>query len=746
MSNVNDFVIGKTGTLTGYIGPGGDVQIPENVRNIGREAMLGCRNIISITIPDGVKEIRDLAFYQCTGLVSVSIPDSVSKVSKSAFAGCFSLQTIQAPDQIKRIINAGEEMDHSAIIERNDDEWRRIFLFYATGYGRRVDFYYGRQKIVYVPDWVNFVGDFNEDCAVVCNKRVFEKFRSSIKINTAFAYLKTPEKYPREYAKVPVSYIKTNGKAIEERILQEDDINLLSAYISLKGKNFDLEALDSLLEVSTGTVNIRPFLVNWKKENYSPKTMEKIQIKEEEIAFGIRERTVSDWKKLWSFMVLEDGSLCLTLYKGDEADVVIPAKIGKSPVSAIGDHVIVPKKKHYNSECLKRRTSIKSVFIPEGIKSIGENAFAECTNLTSVTVPNSLTGLGRGAFHGCSGLADINGLVIVGNVLYNYYGQSSEVVIPNHVSIIDDKAFYGCRNLKKVILPDGLLEIGNGAFWGCRELEMPVFPESLKTVGQEAFRMCKQMSDSEGFLIAKHVLFGYYGNETVVTIPEDVERIDNHVFENQLSIQEVRLPHGVKSLGESAFSGCRNLTKIELPEGLERIGAKVFESCNLTEITIPGSIKTLPYWAFFCCKNLRKVSFRSGVERIDDSAFYGCDNLRVVQFSDSIIEIGNGSFGNCSELTEILLPEYLISIGSLAFEKCNNLVFIKLPDSLDQIGSEAFKGCWKLKNLYIPENVRTIGKDAFGWETIIQGKPGSFAEQYAIENRRDFERTSLPET
>jgi hypothetical protein len=42
--------------------------------------------------------------------------------------------------------------------------------------------------------------------------------------------------------------------------------------------------------------------------------------------------------------------------------------------------------------------------IPDGVTTIGEQAFLSCTGLTSVTIPNSVTSIGEYAFYGCDGL------------------------------------------------------------------------------------------------------------------------------------------------------------------------------------------------------------------------------------------------------------------------------------------------------------------------------------------------------
>lgn len=67
------------------------------------------------------------------------------------------------------------------------------------------------------------------------------------------------------------------------------------------------------------------------------------------------------------------------------------------------------------------RVVICQVDLPEGLTSIGNYAFYNCSCLTSVTIPNSVTSIGNYAFSGCKGLTSIT--------------------IPNSVTSIDNFAF-----------------------------------------------------------------------------------------------------------------------------------------------------------------------------------------------------------------------------------------------------------------------------------------------------------------
>ena len=64
MSNPSDFII-ENGVLKKYVGPGGDVVVPEGVTNIGDQAFYDCSSLTSITLPDGLTSIGDCAFYDC---------------------------------------------------------------------------------------------------------------------------------------------------------------------------------------------------------------------------------------------------------------------------------------------------------------------------------------------------------------------------------------------------------------------------------------------------------------------------------------------------------------------------------------------------------------------------------------------------------------------------------------------------------------------------------------------------------
>jgi hypothetical protein len=92
-------VEGNSATITGYTGPGGNINIPESlggypVQAIGNGAFRSCTGLTSVTIPGSVLIIEANAFDSCTSLRSVTIPWCVESIQDEAFGHCTALMSI----------------------------------------------------------------------------------------------------------------------------------------------------------------------------------------------------------------------------------------------------------------------------------------------------------------------------------------------------------------------------------------------------------------------------------------------------------------------------------------------------------------------------------------------------------------------------------------------------------------------------------------------------------------------------
>ncbi len=118
-------------TITGYIGPGGDISIPSEINglpvtSIANGAFSHCTSLTSVTIPDsvtsylnstfsgcssltdvtigsGITALSSFAFGNCTSLTNVTIRDGVTEIGDTAFYGCTKLPSITIPDSVTTI-------------------------------------------------------------------------------------------------------------------------------------------------------------------------------------------------------------------------------------------------------------------------------------------------------------------------------------------------------------------------------------------------------------------------------------------------------------------------------------------------------------------------------------------------------------------------------------------------------------------------------------------------------------------
>ncbi len=149
-------------------------------------------------------------------------------------------------------------------------------------------------------------------------------------------------------------------------------------------------------------------------------------------------------------------------------------------------------------------SSVKSVTIEDGIKTIGNGAFYWCKNLTSVTMPLNLTYIGKSAFSDCTGLKTIRlpfYLQTIDMAAFSNCTALESISISTHIKLIGSEAFKGCTKLAEVTINDGAkAEIGNYAF--CDTALTDVFiPAGTTKIGTCAFGYDKSYSPIAAFTI-----------------------------------------------------------------------------------------------------------------------------------------------------------------------------------------------------------------------------------------------------
>lgn len=365
--------------------------------------------------------------------------------------------------------------------------------------------------------------------------------------------------------------------------------------------------------------------------------------------------------------------------------------------------------------------------------------------------------------------------------ILNYLGGNKIITVPEKidnakVTDIENGAFENSA-LTGIVLPETITRIGDRAFYGCDGLTSLTIPETVKTVGKDAFIIVKNGAHSfipwvysrEGsyVIIGDGILIAYIGTAPKdMEIPEEVRHICRFYFSGS-SITSLKLPKKLRSIGDSAFEDFSSIKSIDFPSTLQEIGNRAFYNCkSLTKLSIPSACKTVADEAFACCPKIKSAKI-AGAEIIGKEAFAYCMSLSSVTLpKKSLTTIAERAFTDCSSLTEIVIPNSVKSLGrgalggtawmndqkdkqyvvtangmlvgyngiggqitvedpeikviADAFYGRNDITGVILGNSVKAIGDSAFENCQSLEAVVASKYLETVGPRAFAGCTSLK--------------------------
>ena len=199
-----------------------------------------------------------------------------------------------------------------------------------------------------------------------------------------------------------------------------------------------------------------------------------------------------------------------------------------------------------------RCEKLVEVELNEGLKAIGESAFAGCRALRSVAFPSSVTELWFNAFHGCIGLVELRlneGLELIDAHAFQGCTSLRSVTVPTTVTVLNDSAFGGCSGLAEVRLPHSLEIIGEYTFHDCSALRSVTIPSPVTELGWRSFMNCENLSEVI-FADGKRLLNQDFFN---CGFRRGDQGLLNEKAINEMLFEE---PHDGRH-GGFAFGGCR---------------------------------------------------------------------------------------------------------------------------------------------------------------------------------------------
>ncbi len=239
------------------------------------------------------------------------------------------------------------------------------------------------------------------------------------------------------------------------------------------------------------------------------------------------------------------------------------------------------------------------------VVNISKNAFSNCKSLKKVEISDYIT-IGEKAFCGCKSLKKI------------------EITAP---VFIDKEAFSGCNNLKSILIgEEDLSSITSSSEWGSKRVN----------ISEKAFFGCKSL---------KRVTINL---GTPITLGKEAfgkcKNLDNVFIQTD----------GVFKVGDKAFFGCKSLKKIKIStSGTVSIGKEAFLGCaNLMDIIIDtGKVLSISEKAFSGCKKLENMYvndnyYNKVTYKIAKNAFIKTSNKLKVYIPFGYLKEGIKNFEN----------------------------------------------------------------------------------------------------
>ena len=363
-----------------------ELVIPSGVTSIVDYAFYGCNSITNIIISEGVVGIGDYAFSGCSNLQSITIPESVTSIGWYVFNGCDNLEAVYISDISAWLaIDFGNEFSNP--------------LYYAG------NLYLNGNLVteLVIPEGVVSVGDYtfygcsslNSITIPASLKNIEEDvFRGCNNLNAVYINDITA------WCTINFSNSLSNPLYYAERLYLNGD--LLTELVIPEGVTsigdytfFNCESI-TMVVIPEGVTEIGRLAFSYCDSLMS------ITIPTSLTRMGYE--AFIDCIKLEAVYISDIAAWCAIDFNGSFSNPLFYAENLYFNGDLVTELVIPEGVTSIGSEAFGNYSSLESIIIPESVTSVGTAAFSGCTGLTSIVIPESVTSVGDYAFRGCSNI------------------------------------------------------------------------------------------------------------------------------------------------------------------------------------------------------------------------------------------------------------------------------------------------------------------------------------------------------
>ena len=205
--------------------------------------------------------------------------------------------------------------------------------------------------------------------------------------------------------------------------------------------------------------------------------------------------------------------------------------------------------------------NLASIVVGSNVKQIKTLAFSDCTalktiyngseiNITKKTTDNGYVGYYANEIIKVNNAVIENGFLLGiidnQNYLIKYFGHDYAITLPLHYNnesyIIREKAFENNSVITEIAIPQNVTGIGNRSFYGCTALESLTIPNAVTSIGDNAFEGCCGLTE--------------------ISIGNGVTSIGASAFSGCTILDKLYIGNSIDSIGNYAFGGCNNIMEI----------------------------------------------------------------------------------------------------------------------------------------------------------------------------------------
>lgn len=378
-------------------------------------------------------------------------------------------------------------------------------------------------------------------------------------------------------------------------------------------------------------------------------------------------------------------------------------------------------------------------------------------------------------------MSNLNDFVIENGVLIRCAG-AGEVVIPDGITVIGKRAFYGNNDIVSVTMPESVDTIEQEAFCYCQNLNNINISGEIKKVGKLAFGWLYDHPELELSIYNKipiRVFSKATQNSAASDFTKRFNELDSNsaVFEDNIRFIGTNLKQASSS-GVYSFLGCfirnENLRRAVLDGGtipLKDIDKlqEIMQKENYTEFVAelmeyknklmknPDAKKTFekykereekkvltPEMSVTDWRKIFKFSYSDGAIIIKEVKECGKELLIPAVIGEKrVLNIGPDAicFAAKPAPEKIIISEGIKEISKRAF-LCVENAEVFIPSTVTTLAEGTFVAVWNIV-LHLTDSVTNISKE-LAWDSLepaikeIHAPAGSFAEEYAKENGIPF--------